>query len=408
MGKVEQLRQKFIGYRLFNQGDSRRLSPFPTPNVAKSFDFNSLILASQAISRETQVEALLASLMNILLENSGAQNIYYLTEQNGACSVMAECRAEGETVVSQMGLPEAAARIPVKIVNYVSRAREAVVLDNAAESETYSGDEYIAANCCKSVMCIPVVNKGELKGLLYFENNLIEGAFDEQRIDALKTIASQFAISLENAYLFNNLQLLVDERTRELREEIAVRKDAEKRLEQMANCDMLTKLSNRRMFYSCLAHSIERSLLNGSSLAVLFIDLDGFKAINDKHGHDKGDAVLIATAQRLVEAVRGGDTVSRLGGDEFVLILENVRTIAEIEKVCGRIIASVEQPIEFDGAEDAAVVTSSIGVSLLRVDGMAAEELISRADSAMYLAKKKGKNQFVFSAEDYKTKLPRR
>ncbi len=402
-GKVEQLRQKYIGFRLFEGSELKWLSPRPMSGAGKAFDLDSLILASQKISRETRVEALLSSLMNVLRENAGAENIYYLNETKGVHSIMAECHAYGETALGGEAGLAPAGRVSIKIVNYVARSRETVVLDNAAASDIYGGDEYISERGCKSVMCLPIVNKGELKGILYLENNLIEGAFDETRIDALKTIAAQLAISLENAYLFDNLQRLVDEKTRELREEIAFRKDAEKRLEHMANRDTLTNLPNRRMFHSCLNSSIELSLMKGCTLAVLFIDLDGFKAVNDKHGHDKGDQVLVETARRLIEAVRGGDTVSRLGGDEFTLILENVKSIGEIETVCLRIIASVREPIELDGKELVARVTSSIGVSILRVDGEASEELIAKADSAMYEAKRNGKNQFVFNAKDYKT-----
>lgn len=143
-------------------------------------------------------------------------------------------------------------------------------------------------------------------------------------------------------------------------------------------------------------HSIKLAIRNNTGLAVLFVDLDGFKGINDKYGHEKGDIVLVTTAKRLVDAVRSCDTVSRLGGDEFVLILENVKTIEEIENVCSRIITSVETPIAFDGLDVKAVVTSSIGISLLNYDGKSAEELISNSDTAMYTAKNNGKNQFAF------------
>jgi diguanylate cyclase (GGDEF)-like protein len=286
--------------------------------------------------------------------------------------------------------------LPIKILNYVERTHESVIIDDAGASDVYGSDEYILLHTCKSVMCLPVINKGELKGLLYLENNLIEGVFDQQRTEALKIIAAQLAISLENAYLIDNLQHLVDDRTHELRAEIAVRMNAEKRLEHMANYDFLTNLPNRRMFQNYLARSIELARVNNSNLAVLFIDLDGFKSINDQYGHDKGDIVLVTTATRLLASVRSCDTVSRMGGDEFVLILENVRTIEEIKIVCNRIIAAVEAPIEFEDKGVKAVVTSSIGVSLLNVDGTTAEELISNADKAMYQAKNNGKNQFAF------------
>ncbi|WP_303871026.1 diguanylate cyclase domain-containing protein [Acetobacterium wieringae] len=359
-------------------------------------DFSAIIRASQAISGETKLEVILERLISVLLENSGAQDIYYLIKKDNDYFVQAEGHSEGDAFSILADRWVEIGSLPFKILNYVERARESVILDDAMTSDIYGSDEYICSHGCKSVMCLPVINKGELKGLLYLENNLIEGVFDKQRTEALKIIAAQLAISLENVYLFNNLQQLVDDRTRELRAEIAVRTNAEKRLEQMANYDYLTNLPNRRMFQTYLEHAIERAGTNKSNLAVLFIDLDGFKGINDQYGHDKGDYVLVTVAQRLVASVRSCDTVSRMGGDEFVLILENIKTVEEIEIICKRIITAAEMPIAFDDLGVKAVVTSSIGISLLNCDETTAEELISKADTAMYRAKNNGKNQFVF------------
>ena len=359
-------------------------------------DFSAIIRASQAISGETKIEAILERLLSVLLENSGAQNIYYLIKKGKDYFVQAEGHSEGELFSILADRPVENGSLPLKILNYVERAHESVIIDEATASDIYGSDEYICSHGCKSVMCLPVINKGELKGILYLENNLIEGVFDKQRTEALKIIAAQLAISLENAYLFNNLQQLVDDRTHELRAEIAVRLNAEKRLEQMANYDYLTNLPNRRLFQTYLEHAIERAGMDQSNLAVLFIDLDGFKFINDQYGHDKGDLVLVTTAKRLIASVRTCDTVSRMGGDEFILILNNVKSIAEIEIVCKRIVAAVETPIVYADVGVKAVVTASIGISLLNFDGTTAEALISNADTAMYRAKNNGKNQFVF------------
>ncbi|MBV7274502.1 diguanylate cyclase [Clostridium sp. PL3] len=216
-----------------------------------------------------------------------------------------------------------------------------------------------------------------------------------------RDIDFQPTISLENAYLHNSLKELVDERTFKLREEINERKKAEKLLSEMANYDHLTNLPNRRRLEYILEHSIMTVKQNKNKICVLFVDLDGFKAINDKYGHDKGDVVLVNVAKRLSEAVRGCDTVSRIGGDEFVIILKNVTSISEIKEICHRIVTSVEKPILLDEAEIEATVTTSIGISISSYDGEAAEELIGNADKAMYIVKKNGKNQFGFYSEKY-------
>ncbi|MHC1685845.1 MAG: diguanylate cyclase [Clostridiaceae bacterium] len=217
-----------------------------------------------------------------------------------------------------------------------------------------------------------------------------------------KTIYSQPDISLENAYLYNNLKELVDERTRDLREEINQRKKSENLLSEMASRDHLTNLPNRRRFEDILEQSIKTAKENKNKICVLFVDLDGFKAVNDNYGHDKGDIVLVNVAKRLSEAGRSCDTVSRMGGDEFVMILQNVTSISKIKEICHRIVTSVGKPILFDEEGTEATVTTSIGISILPYDGETAEELIGNADKAMYIAKKNGKNQFAFYSKKYK------
>jgi diguanylate cyclase (GGDEF)-like protein len=216
-----------------------------------------------------------------------------------------------------------------------------------------------------------------------------------------KDMASKPTISPKNAYLYNNLKELVDERTRGLREEINERKKAEELLSEMANHDHLTNLPNRRRFENILEHAIMTSKKNKDKICVLFVDLDGFKQVNDKYGHNKGDLVLVTVAKRLSEAVKSFDTVSRMGGDEFVIILQNVTCISEIKEICHEIVTVVGKPILLDEEKTEATVTTSIGISIFQYDGETAEELISNADKAMYNAKKNGKNQFAFYSDKY-------
>lgn len=216
-----------------------------------------------------------------------------------------------------------------------------------------------------------------------------------------KGISSKPDISLENAYLYDNLKELVDERTRELREEINEHKKAENLLSEMANYDHLTNLPNRRRLEDALEESIMTAKQDENKICVLFVDLDGFKEINDKYGHDKGDVVLVTIAKRLSEVVRSCDTVSRMGGDEFVMILQNVTGISEIKEICQRIVTSAAKPILLDEEETEVAVTTSIGISISPFDGETSEELRCNADKAMYIAKNNGKNQFAFYSGEY-------
>lgn len=399
-GKVEQLRRNSTSLLTVRHAARRgavgTLSMSGNGMTQSAIDFNALITASQTISGEMELTAILDKLISILQEVSGAQDIYYLTQDGeGGYLIRAEGHCENGRHLAEE-LPARADRVSLGVVHYVVRTGETIVLDNASTSNVFEQDEHIAAFGSRSVLCMPVINKGDLKGVLYLENRLVDGAFDKGRLEALTIIASQLAISLENAYLYGNLQFLVDDKTKELREEIRVRKAAEKRLEQMANHDTLTGLPNRRMFQSHLEQSIKAAEYEKAAIAVLFIDLDGFKLINDRYGHDKGDAALVAIADRLASTVRSCDMISRLGGDEFVLVVENVKSREIIETLCSRIIDTVRRPIELSPSGITVALTASIGVSLLGQDGTTAEALITNSDRAMYEAKRRGKDQHAF------------
>ncbi len=167
-----------------------------------------------------------------------------------------------------------------------------------------------------------------------------------------------------------------------------MRKLYEDQLEHQATHDALTGLANRKLFEELLMRAVFRGDRSHQPLAVLFVDLDGFKEINDDFGHPMGDRVLAETARRLESVVRPGDVVARLGGDEFAVLCENLSAVSDAEKIAGRIVAAVAEPIPV--ASGIAVVTASVGVALAD-DGEGAASLVSRADHAMYEMKNQGK-----------------
>ena len=173
-----------------------------------------------------------------------------------------------------------------------------------------------------------------------------------------------------------------------------VRAQAEEAVKFMAMHDALTRLPNRAMFNERLAGAIAQAQRHQRSLAVLFIDLDRFKLINDTLGHEAGDYVLGEAAQRLTDNLRGGDTVARLGGDEFVVLLEEVADPVYVGSVSQKLIAALAAPFVIGGREYR--VTASIGVSTYPGDGEDPETLLKNADSAMYRAKELGRNAFEF------------
>ena len=174
--------------------------------------------------------------------------------------------------------------------------------------------------------------------------------------------------------------------------DISVMKAHEARIEDAAHHDALTGLPNRSLLTRRLRQAIDMGAVQASLIAVCFIDLDGFKAVNDQFGHAAGDTLLQEIAKRLAACVRGQDTVARVGGDEFVVLLSNLQSRQECEFVVQRIRAMVALPVEI-GGQGKATVSASIGVTF-SADVMADPlQLVDAADAAMYTAKKAGKNR---------------
>lgn len=179
--------------------------------------------------------------------------------------------------------------------------------------------------------------------------------------------------------------------------DITERKQAEEKIAHLAHHDFLTGLPNRAYFSEILAHSIALSGRSRAKLAVMFLDLDGFKKINDTLGHEAGDLLLQGVAQRLQETERQSDVVARIGGDEFILLLENVGGTENAAAVAQKIIANLATPFDLNGTPGR--VGASIGIALYPQHGESAEELLRRADEAMYQSKQSGKNTYRFTPD---------
>jgi diguanylate cyclase (GGDEF)-like protein/PAS domain S-box-containing protein len=175
-------------------------------------------------------------------------------------------------------------------------------------------------------------------------------------------------------------------------------KQHQRQLESIAHFDVLTGLPNRLLLADRMRQSIALTQRAGHLLAVCYLDLDGFKAVNDTLGHEAGDALLVEVAQRLKGCVRGGDTVSRLGGDEFVLLLAELERIDECETVLDRVVQAVAKPCVVAGQPVA--VSTSIGLTLYPMDDADPDTLMRHADQAMYKSKQAGGNCYhLFDAE---------
>ena len=210
---------------------------------------------------------------------------------------------------------------------------------------------------------LPLVAKRQAIGLVELTSprNI---AFDERRLGLAQTMANEAAMALENARLYEQVR-------------------------HQAFHDPLTRLANRTLFRERLEHALTRTTRGLRSVAVLFVDLDDFKTVNDSRGHSVGDALLIAAGERLVAALRPGDTVARLGGDEFAILIEDIDDPREAVAPAERILAAFSVPFVIGAGE--LFVGASIGIAIGSAGERTTDELLRNADFAMYQAKSLGK-----------------
>ena len=217
----------------------------------------------------------------------------------------------------------------------------------------------------------------------------------------LQDITEQKTVEVELREAKQNLEQLVDERTRELAEtvtqlqsEIEERKRIASEMEFLANHDPLTGLPSLRLCKDRLERSLAQARRSKDMVAVMFVDLDGFKDINDLLGHETGDLVLKTTANRIKAEIRETDTVARIGGDEFLVILAGLPDRRIADRIATNLIQQVAQPIEIN--QKSVHVSASIGISLYPDDGSDSQALIRIADKAMYQIKGMGKNDYGY------------
>jgi diguanylate cyclase (GGDEF)-like protein/PAS domain S-box-containing protein len=174
--------------------------------------------------------------------------------------------------------------------------------------------------------------------------------------------------------------------------DITPMKEHQTQLEHIAHYDVLTNLPNRVLLADRLSQSMLQCSRNMQTLAVVFLDLDGFKLVNDEHGHDVGDELLVEISIRMKAALREGDTLARIGGDEFVAVLTNLTKVEDCEPILDRLLLAASEPVTLSNV--VLNVSTSIGVTLYPQDSVDADQLMRHADQAMYVAKESGKNRY--------------
>ena len=273
-------------------------------------------------------------------------------------------------------------------------------------------------NSANSWLGSPLIVDGEISGIIAVQTYGKHAKYTARDLELLRFVSHHIAVTMERKrsteaiQRYNSeLEARVKERTAELdqantflKQQIEERKEIELKLIHDAHHDSLTDLPNRAMFTSRLELAIaSKQRYSDNLFAVLFIDLDRFKVINDTLGHHAGDEFLIEVARRIALCIRGHDLLARLGGDEFVVLLDNFDEVSDVEEVASRIINSISEPFLLEGKE--MYSGASIGIAHLEPYYRSADEVLRDADAAMYQAKTLGRGRFVMFDKSMRDRL---
>ena len=353
----------------------------------ESVDLASIIKANEAITSEIDYDRLLLRLVQLTVENTGAQNGVLIMEPD-APRVIA-CNRHGridEPLQNSLRCPE-------QIVSYVLRTRLPVILEDGSRRNIYRDDPYFQDNEVQSVMAVPILRKGEVLGAVYLENNAVAGAFDHHRLQMIQHLLGGAAIALENAILYQQQKQYSEELEARVRQRTLELEKANSVLTRLAELDGLTQISNRRAFDKYARLWLE----SGHSLSLVLCDVDDFKAYNDHYGHMAGDDVLrkVANALNSVDLSDKG-LAARYGGEEFAVLLYDLdgEEVERIAQVCHQRVLELDLP--HAAARACRCISVSVGVA---TEGRALGDLISRADRALYAAKTAGRNRVILGPD---------
>ncbi|MBU1169520.1 MAG: diguanylate cyclase [Proteobacteria bacterium] len=385
------------------------LAHMETSRTGATLDLSTILKSAQALSGEIVLEKLLKTIMKISLESAGAQKGFLIVLHNEELVIVAEGTLDQIDVTEFSSMPaDKSDQLSVSVVNFVERTLQPVVLAHACMEGEFVTDPYIEKNRIKSLLAAPMISSGKLKGIIYLENNLAAQVFSQERLEILDVLASQAAISLENAWLFDDVKtaehklrqfnLELEQRVKERTNELSI---AYEQIKIMAHTDPLTGLANRRSMMDKIKQESLRFKRSIKPFALVIGDIDHFKSINDLYGHDCGDDVLVTLSRIMVSALREEDSVARWGGEEFLFLLPETGkdgAVTAIEKIRR---ALNGQSFQYNNTPIS--LTMTFGISIY--DGKASdiEGYLKQADQALYIGKNSGRNQVVFQGQSLLT-----
>ncbi|MEG4294324.1 AAA family ATPase [Microcoleus sp. C2C3] len=430
LAKVEDLEEKYPQFlartsaKTTAQTKANRTTIKPTTtstNLAETLDLATVMKASQAISGEIVLSKLLTRLMKIAIENAGAEKGFLILEKAGNWTIEAEGSVKRDEVSVLRSLPLNATAdssetplLASAIANYVIRTQENVVLNNATQEGQFTRDPYVAATKPKSILCTPLLYQGKLTGIFYLENNLIEGAFTTNRLELLKLLSAQIAISLENAQLYDQLEEYsrtqerkVIERTQELQQEIAVRMQTEIALSQSEekfstafrsspNPIAIARYADGRYievndsFLSTFNYSREEVIGFTPIELNLWVDLekrDRYKQLLQESGVIRNQEFDCRTSSGEVRKMLVSADIIELGGEACILLVTNditerQRVEEALKESEGKYRDLVETSQDMIWSVDAEGRFTFVNAAVKHIFGYNPEEMIGRKFSA--------------------------
>lgn len=289
----------------------------------------------------------------------------------------------------------------------------AAVLQSEIISEDSEGNRDNPKNTMSFTLLLPYFSVSFLFAMIVVQNKEFNSLIIGSAITILFVLFRQIYTSIENQTLLfkyhnltEELEQKIGERTKELSSKNQQLLTAVQRMKHMAFHDVLSGLPNRRLFRARLISAMDEANRNRSKIAVVFIDLDRFKNINDTFGHEFGDLLLKYVSRQMVKSIRKVDTISRQGGDEFTVILNKISSKEEVIPLIEKLQSIVSTPITIKGQE--LHVSMSIGIAMYPIDGNTSEDLMKNADMAMYYAKEEGRNNYQFYSRNMNQTISRK
>lgn len=368
-----------------------------------SMSMDAVIEIAQALSAFTEHDRLVSEVSRILVRQTGAQRLALMLCEDDELKLVMDVEHNLEKYFEPSVALDQVNNLPTAMIRHVAKVKK---LQHINEHTLINRSWHNRAEDIKnnhindfsgSAVSVPLVYLGDLIGVLYLEHSRNRYAFNERQMPIVEFIAAQAAISIRNLDLMRALaregeaRAEAEMRMRFADAEMASHDKVRQQLQHLANTDALTQLPNRRFFMNELRQSFDVYKRQGHQAAVVMMDIDSFKVINDHYGHSAGDEVLKAMAEQFNHAIRINDVAARIGGEEFALLIREA-DLPQVLAIAERLRKAIElDSIKHSGEE--VDYTVSMGISQFEPKDTQFESILNRADRALYRAKSLGKNR---------------